>query len=310
VSDVQELRPGYEGAGTVGQVRLSPDATRMAFTLTDSPDAGLYVGDVGGQDWLKLVGFEGWASPRIGWSSDGQYIAYRLEYVPRGPEDEVAWVRTDDYGEVDRVDGQAFAWAANGPVLYVLDGPKLAVMRHNVGKGESRAIGEFVHHHGADFPPRLVASPDGGRLAYTTRDVIEDTARVFVIQRKDGEVKSELLTRIPGHEVHIFPFWSPKGVSLGLYMVHVAKVRTGMVLLKGLQGEGQIVYMSDSVEGTALPVWAPDGKSIVFPQQQHMAQLALADGAIGTVCEAQGEPRFLPDGRLIVEGGAAAHIIG
>ncbi|MBI4700714.1 MAG: PD40 domain-containing protein [Deltaproteobacteria bacterium] len=313
--EIEVLAPALATEGKISQVRLSPDGRRLAFTVAGAADAGLYVADVGAGEALKLVGYPGWQSPEIGWSPDGALVAYRIAAATPGYDDQVGWVSAAERGEINRCEGQAFAWAPRARVLFVADCKALALVRHDPDQGTSRPLSDFHHHNdqGARFVPRVASSPDGARLAYVARNELEDTSRVFCVERRNGELKTELLTWIPGADAHVFPFWSPKGVSLGLYVVHQGLDKTGIVLVKGLQGEGEIFYESAQMDGLAPPAWAPDGHALALVRRgDELCRLDLGDRSLHPLCApgaVRGEPRFAADGRLVVEGGAAAYLL-
>lgn len=308
---MEELTPTIATEGTVHQVRLSPDGARLAFVIEGASDAGLYAGPVDGSAWRKLVGYPSFATPEIAWSGDGRMIAYRIVADPPGYHDQIGYVLSTERGEVNRLDGQAFAWARKGSVVYVLDGARMALLRYDLDKGTSRRLSEFLHHYDLRFPPRVVPSPDGGRIAFTSRNVLEDTTRLFIAERRQGEVDGHLLTWIPGADVHVFPFWSPKGVSLGTYMVHEALDTTGLVLIDKLQGDGEIFYQRDGRDGTSAPVWCPDGASLILPGQHEWSRLSLADKSVHPLgVEAKGVARFDAQGELWLEGTDRARRLG
>ncbi|MEQ9319999.1 MAG: hypothetical protein RIF41_12620 [Polyangiaceae bacterium] len=308
---MDELTPTIATDGTIHQARLSPDGARLAFVIEGSADAGLYAGPVDGAAWRKLVGYPSFSTPEIAWSSDGRMIAYRVVADPPGYDDQIGYVLSTERGEVNRLDGQAFAWARKGTVIYALDGARMALVRYDLAKGTSRHLSEFLHHYDARFTPRVVPSPDGERITFTSRNVLEDTTRVFVVERREGEVDGHLLTWIPGADVHVFPFWSPKGVSLGMYMVHEALDTTGLVLIKRLEGEGEIVYQRDGLDVAASPAWYPDGASLVIPRDTGWTRLDLGDGTSASLgVDATGEARFDADGHLWLEGTDRVRKIG
>lgn len=307
---MEVLTPDIVTEGTIGQVRLSSDGARLAFVIEGSADAGLYAGPVDGSNWIKLVGYPSFSAPEIAWSADGRMIAYRIVADPPGYHDQVGYVLSTERGEVNRFDGQAFAWARKGVVIYVLDGARMALLRYDLDRGTSRRLSDFHHHYDAQFPPRVVPSPDGTRIAFTSRNVLEDTTRLFIAERRGGEVDGRPLTWIPGADVHVFPFWSPKGVSLGIYMVHEALDTTGLVLVKRLEGDGQIVYRRQDRDVARSPAWSPDGASLVFPRREGWTRLSLVDESLTLLRDtAAGYARFDRQGSLWLEGTDRAELL-
>jgi Tol biopolymer transport system component len=309
---LNEVRPSFATEGSLHEVRLSPDGTQVAFVVRDAPEAGIYAGPVGSDVFTKLVGYGSFATTEIAWSGDGQYIAFHVTGEAIGYQDQVGLVASGDRGEIIRYDGQGFAWAHKGAVLYVLDGARMALMRYDVAKGTAREMGEFAHHYDERFRPRVVPSADGSKIAFTSRNALEDTTRVFIVAREGGDVVSRPLTWIPGADVHVHPFWSPKGVSLGLYMVHEALETTGLVLVKKLQGDGEIYYQREGLDDPTPPAWAPDGKSILFRTDEALSRLDLADKSVHRLAlneEAPGGLRFVAPDQLALEGGDAVRMM-
>ena len=96
-------------------------------------------------------------------------------------------------------------------------------------------------------------------------------------------------------------------------MVHEALDTTGLVLVKALQGDGEIYYQRDGLDVASTPAWAPDGSAIVFQREgAELATLEIASRQLASLSngvQLSGTPRFLPDGRLVLEGGDAAYIL-
>jgi len=317
---MRTLEPEFDRDGDVSQVRLSPDGQQLAFTV-NGKNAGLYVGAADAEapqktlsskiSWRKLVGYNDWNTTNYKWSPEGRHIAYRIAAGTPGLDDRVGWVPTEKRGKLEWMAGQGFAWANQNSVLYVLDAGALSVMRHDLSKGTSRKVGDFHHHHSNIHPPALVPSPDGSKLIYTSRNMLEDATHVFISQRKSGEVVSEPLTWIPGASVHVHPFWSPKGVSVGLHLVHYGLDTTGMVLVDKLAGDGDTFYERDGLDPSATPAWTPDGNAIVFQREgDALTKLDLATRELKAMeAGGRGTPRFLPGGQLVLEGDNAIYFV-
>ena len=187
----------------------------------------------------------------------------------------------------------------------------LELVRCDVRRGKRRALVPYLHHALADLPPALVPAPDGQRLGITCRNALEDVTRVVIVSRREGQVVGDVLTWIPGAEQHAFPCWSPQGRSLALWMVNVGLDRTGLVVVKGLAGEGEIFYQRDGLDEPVQPAWEPGGRAIwLLGAGGQLLRLDLdrrqpepvgAPGLAGEVL------RFGPDGALVLEGGPAVY---
>jgi len=306
---LQRIIPQYDAGGAVEQVRLSADGSRMGFVVRGDGCDGLYAGSVDGDDWLKIAGFPEWHTPLWAWSAEGSYLAYAVPGDPLGVGDHVCCVETARRNEVAWLPGHAFAWSRRGALLYLADMASMQLVRCDVAAGRRKPLVPYHHHASERFRSAVVPSPDGQRLVLTSRNELQDVSRVMVIARHEGKVASEQLSWIPGADQHVRPCWSPKGRSLALWMVHEALDRTGLVLLEGLQGDGEIYYQRDGLDEAIAPVWAPDGRSLFFMAEGGQLTRLDLDRRVTTPLGApglQGDTlRLLPDGRLLVEGGTA-----
>jgi hypothetical protein len=346
VAEHRIVRPAVTGAT---HVRLSPDGRRLAYyhEVAYSRAEGLYVAEVGEVDPEAIEAARAEGAPlevqagpgdlllhadglelqEIGWSPDGGHVACVL-----GPEDPidprrfVGWAKAPRAGKsggpLGRASGLSFAWWTRGApadlALLIADSSEGVVRRHSIAAGaKAETLAELRDDGSRRIPPRIVPSADGQRIAFTCRRMHEDVSELWIATADGPSVTSALFTQIPGAEVHVLPFWSPKGATLGVLMVHLALDHTGMIVVPRLTGEGDILHESDGLDGAVAPAWAPSGKSIAFfradpagglyldlldPRTKNHAP-ATAPGALS------GEPRFLGPDRLLVDGGPAAHLL-
>ena len=310
---VTEVRPLYDTEGTIDAIALGPESA-LAIAVSGARDAGLYAGEVGSSTWRKLVGYPSWRSPRLSWSPDGAFIAFQIEMDPPGGyDDQVGIAVPDKRGEHVRYSGQAFGWASAGAVLYVSNGTDLSIDRHDVHKGRTRSLGEYGHHYSELYRPQVAPAPDGRHVAYTSRNMLQQFTYVYCMGKKSGLVEADIVTRVPGTSVHVMPFWSPKGKSLGLHMVHDEHAQTGTVIIKGLEGDGEIYYTREGVDPVVAPAWVPDGDSIVLQRQDGaLISVDLQSQEISEIVPAgrvSGRMRFLDEDRLALEGEGVAYVL-
>lgn len=360
-----DYQPSLDDDVPAQLVRLSPDGQRWAFVSGRSAPQTVSVGAAEPQ----LVGDQPYRVPRddeptvdagptllalcrggppadLRWSPDGQHVAYRIAGFPPGFGDRIGWARTDKPGEIGSLPGTAFAWAPKGQVLFVANTDAYHLGRVEMDSGRFQQLAELIHARDARFWPQIAPSPSGEQIVFTARHQPEDTVRVWSVARQDGEPTAELVTLVPGADIHVLPFWSPKGRSLGLQVVHPEQQRTGLIVLRNMQGEGEILYRNESLDGPLPPAWAPDGKAIALYCQRATDDLAAppkpmapepldpAERPTGgpappmpdqTLClldletgepqplaergELSGELRFLDERRLVVDGGPTAHVL-
>ncbi len=309
--------PPAPHAGDIAQVRLSPDGTRLAFACTVDGYGGIFVAKVGSEFAEMLVPCEGWTPAEIRWSPSGRQIAYRISRKPVGFDESVAWCSSNAPGERGRVRAMCFAWAGDD-ALFVGDPDELELCKVDTATGQRAKLAHFGLHRSPTYWPRISPSPDGNFVVFTTRDEFEDTTRVWCIERQNGEMETRLITWIPGAEVHVHPFWTPKGKTLGLYMVHDERETTGLIALRDVEGDGQVLYENDLIDASVTPAWSQHTNHIALfraDEPDGDPALALLDCQSGETHRVpltepiQGELRFDSSGQLVVEGGAAVHLL-
>jgi len=300
-------------------VRLAPDGKRVAFARVIGHVQELCISEAVESDpeaeddsfWLDektmtraeeevtvLCASRDGPITDIAWSPSGSHVAFRAGGSPPGFGDQVIWARSDEPGELGRADGMAFAWSPDRPVLYVADPDEFALRRIAIDEGKSQDLAEFIHFRNPRYWPQVNACPDGRRLVFTSRHASDDTTRVWLVEPAEGRPETQLITWIPGSDVYVAPVWSTKGVSLALYVVHADVGRSGLIVLRGLRGEGQIFYEHEALDGAVAPAWAIDGRS--FALFRHEPQPAgaptPAEAAEQTEEDDPFDPQRMPTG--------------
>lgn len=322
----RELRPAVPRGADVGLVRVAPDGRRFAFSRNDGPDAGIWVDDAGSA--TRVVAYEGWRAEELAWSPDGERLAYLVGGgPPPGGGRRVGFCSARAAGELGRVDGMAFAWMPTGAALVCADIAKRRVVRHAVdGSGKTHELCGLDDDGDPQLPPRIAPAPDGSHVAFTCRRVDDELSELWVLGRKGDGPDASLLTQIPGSGVHVLPFWSPKGTTLAMLVVHLEQEKSAIIAVPRLEGEGVVLYESALLDGAETPAWSPTGSTIAFlhvraPSHEFTksgpAQLALLhvrekSPVVELVTEPDeitGQPHFVDDKTLAIDGGAVGWVL-
>lgn len=291
------------------RVRLSPDASRAAWTS----DEGLHV-----VDRLRVPGA---VVEDLAWSPDGAFVAASLADVRQGPGGvrTVQRIPVHAGAEARSVPGAAFAWEPRGGGLVVADPWTGEIRRHGAASGLVCAVRDDGDPLRA---PALAVSPDGARLAFTTLQAGPDRAQVRVVDLPSGEPR--VLTELPSAAVRAVPFWTPDGRSLGVLLADLEQGRSGLVLVRNLAGEGELLYASELLLMPHRPSFSPSGGRLAFldVERPHHPftkagppRLALLDVATQAKSfltgpdAVAGDVRWLGEDRLVVDGEASAAVV-
>jgi hypothetical protein len=303
--------------------RLSPTDHRLAYVREDGPDGqtGIWVSSAyDATNAQCLVPMKPGRVEELAFSPDGSRLAYRVSPL-LGARGTVGWVSVDKPGEIKRVDGSGFCWTPGGKAILVADPWKKTLFRYSMEEEAPRKLGLLEDDADPSFPVRIAVSPDGASIVYTAGRHNEDVSEVWLIQREKEVLKGSILTEIPGDSVHILPFWSPKGRTLGLYCVHEEQEKSAILVIPQLEGEGLVLYESGILDPIQTPAFSPSAHYIAFfrresPSDEYRegpAKLVFLDvrretfSALSEPDEFAGTPRFYTDKTLTVDGDATAH---
>ena len=288
-------------------VRLSPDATKAAWTS----DLGLHIVD-------SLRAPEAVVED-LAWSPDGAFVAASTADMGlKGGHRQVRWLPAYIGDPSGSTSGASFAWEPKGVWLVVADPWSGEIRRHNT-EVEKQQIVCAVRDQGDPLrAPSLAVSPDGRRLAFSA--MLEDHAELRVVDLPSGEPR--LVTELPRTSIHGIPFWTPDSRSLGVLVVDLEAGSSGLILVRDLQGEGEILHSSELILPLRRPAFSPSGKTLAFldvekPDHEFTKSgppsLALLEGGrlrrITKPGELSGDLRFLDEERLVADGDGAAFVV-
>ena len=302
-----DLRPSE--AGTVRLVRVSPDGGQLAFVCDDGVNTGLYVCESQSVTARRLVSVGDAAVHELKWSPTGDHVAYVVgQGPPIGAERCVGWASSSAAGELGRVPGISFAWSAGKPALIVADVAQHRLVHIDLAGTEPATLGEILDDGAVDSPPSIAAASTGKHIAFSCRSRHRDMSEVWIIERVKGGMERTLLTQIPGADVGVSLFWTPKGKSLAMNIVHSTVRQSAIIVVQGLKGDGEVLHHHDGLDASLTPAWSPDGRWIAMfcgmgATQQRLAMLDVrarkllpVDGVVPL-----GTPHFIDDGKLAID---------
>ncbi|MEC7768267.1 MAG: S9 family peptidase [Acidobacteriota bacterium] len=271
---------------TVGDVQISPDGQRVAYSVRKSdrpgrPYSEVWVMETASGEVSKLGGEGGVASgPR--WSPDGREIAY-----------------------IGVAEGQA------GLVVARADGSSAKFLAPITG----------TNHPLPSAGERITWSPDGNRIAFvsaTKAPVDVDNGDPIVITRYLYKpTASEGMTRFnDNRRVHIFIFdrlanrvhqltsgryyehsidWSPRGDEIVFISNHEPDPdRTFNYDIHAVRVEnGEVRRVTDTASAEYQPKWSPDGRSIAYlgTRRSFTSSETTLEDTHGWVVDADGRNR-------------------
>jgi Tol biopolymer transport system component len=309
ITSRDEHRPAAPDGAGVGLVRLSPNGSRLAFHADDGTDTGVYVCDADGRNARRLVSLGDATIDSLAWSPSGEHLAYvgGGELTP-GVDRWVGWTRSDRDGELGRVTGIAFDWGPKKPALMVADLQQSSIVRVDIASGDTMVLGPILDDGALHHRPDVASSGDGQHVAYSCRSAYRDLTEVHLIKRGADGAESSLVTQIPGADVDVRLFWSPKSRSLAMCVFHHAIDQSGIIVLKGLEGDGEVMHHHDRVDLPTTPAWSPDGRWVALfcRAGSHGNQLMLLDVQNRKLLPLNtrvppGSPHFLDDTTLAVD---------
>jgi dipeptidyl aminopeptidase/acylaminoacyl peptidase len=323
LGDVHEtVLPAAPAGGTVRLVKLSPDAQQLAYVVTGGDAPGIYAGARRGNSHVRLLECHGYHAAELAFSPTGRHLAYRAPRTSSRP-DEVGWFDLSEppSGQprnCGRLDAVAFGWQASGKGLVVYDAAAEHLTRVDVADGSTRTMAHLPTDVDPIIRPFISSSPDGAHMVFTTRDKDDDISRVFYFERGDGEVSQKPFTAVPGADVHVVPFWSPKGMTLALYIVHLPQKKSAVVAFRRLEGDGEVLYESGTADAPLPPAWSPDGSRLAVYRRSNEAHydlviVSLQSGLSEVLPAGQrkdpAELHFIDPGHIAVDGVAPARIL-
>ncbi|MDB5324000.1 MAG: hypothetical protein JWN40_5631 [Phycisphaerales bacterium] len=315
---------GLEGPVVPTICRLSRDLARLAFWAPKAAPPGLFVGnseqgdDIGSSAKRVFSPADREHLSDLAWSADGQYLAFTLSSGPP-PGELCVGVLHLATGRLTRLAGHAFAWAGTGPSLLIADPAGSRLYLKDLDLDVELRIGEIANDGDPHFQPIISVSPDYRRFALVTRRVLDNATHVHMAQHDGRAWQVSPLSEMPGASIRILPFWSIDSRAFALYVIDLEQHHSAIIGVPPNEGEGEILYTSDTVDAFITPAPHPDGRLIAMVRAHPMQaastlvenRLVLVDPAERSVAPITpdntilGALRWLDAQTLLVEGGPA-----
>jgi dipeptidyl aminopeptidase/acylaminoacyl peptidase len=295
---------------SVSAVEVSPDGTRVAYTVENNDGAGR----PWGQLWVMTVadgksirfGGERDSSGNPQWSPDGRRIAYRGRV---GDKSGLVVAQADGSGArfLAEMSGTNSPLPTTGKTIaWSPDGRQIAFISSVPGPETADAAGDPI------VITRYLYKPDAAEGMTRFND--NRRLHIFVVDVASGAIKQ--LTDGTHYEHSID--WSPTGAEIAFisnrepnedqfFNYDLSTVRVS---------DGTIRRLTASENAEYRPRWSPDGKTIAYQatkrgltdlettMEDTHVWLIDADGShrreLGTMDARQGAPDWTPDGRAVL----------
>lgn len=311
-----DFRPSEEPEGAAG-LAISDDLRWLGFVRTDKHPTFCIEGLTPRTEEVDHGEEHSRALTELSWNASGAYLASIQEIGTTPARRMLSWRDPAFENHAGWFDVHSYAWMPDGKALVAADFGDRKIRRFaaDPGSAEPVDIADLKDDGDPLLAPWIAPSPDGRRVAYTSRRVADQVTEILL----DGAV----LTQIPGSAVQPAPFWSADGRSLGVHLVHLEQEKSAILIVPNLEGGGELLYASELIDQPGPGAWSPSGRSIAFfrtktPKHEFTKtgepQLVILDVASGELWpltqpgQASGRPRFLDDRRLLVDGGRSAHL--
>lgn len=277
-------------------VELSPDGTRMAYSMQIEGLSAIYVAGAHGSNPVRLT-HGVWDQSPI-WSPDGRWLAYYSD------ENADVWVVPSAGGEARRLTSGP---ANDNPIGWLADGSGVLVFRQGVGDaatlvapldgGPVRPLFDAPAGNIAAMP-----SPDGSKIGFFVG--VGGRATLWVKDAAGGAPRQLTTEGFEGAS-RLRKLWSPDSKHIvyqsrrtGTWDLWVADVETGALR-----------QLTDDIRDDYDATWSPDGRWILFEStrggQEDQWVVPAEGGAARRVtndADLENNTGWSPDGHSIVYG--------
>lgn len=319
------LAPTVEISGELASpsiCRLSPGQTLLAFWVSEASPRTLFVAPidqptrVGDLAQPVLTTTEDHLSD-LAWSPDGQYLAFTLTSGPPPGDVRIGVLRLSDRKLV-HFPGITFAWAGAPSQILIADSANKRLYLRDLETKVEHTLTDLADDGDPHFPPVICVAHDFARFAIVTRSVLEGWTRVHLARRDGDNWTIDHLTDLPGVSIRVVPFWSFNSTACALYIIDMERNQTAMIGVPAGEGPGEVIYSSNAIDAAIRPAAHPGGRLIVFIRahpregsqtlfENRLVFLDPVEKAVAPLTanpELLGQPRFLDEKTLVIEGRA------
>ena len=240
---------------------VSPDGLHIAFASNRGGPGDLFVIRADGTGEMQLTHSPKSNNP-MRWTSDGKEVVYS-----HGADDTSRAVIISRIGidgsnpiEITRLPGGSAALSPDMKRVVYMKGTwtSMKLMLANLDGSNAKSITD-----GSSVAWNCSWSPDGTRIAFTTRSDDKSPLRVFIMNA-DGSERQDA-TDIPVKEGQVqWPRWSPDGRLLAVQVNDLA-AHTGHLWIADVQTrKATKLAPHDRAYNDETPSWFPDAKHIAF----------------------------------------------
>src|SRR5258706_122116 len=127
--------------------------------------------------------------------------------------------------------------------------------------------------------------------------VLDGATHVHMAQHDGRAWQVSPLSEMPGMSIRILPFWSTDSRAIALYVIDLQQHHSAIIGVPPSEGEGEILYTSDSVDAFITPAPHPDGRLIAMVRAHPMeAATTLVENRLGVGDPAEHSVAPIPPG--------------
>lgn len=275
-----------EVTGTIPNLSVAPDGSRVAYPVVSGPRAHISVTSIDTGETVQISGPTNVSGDAVGWSPDSRFITFA---GTEGPQQRI-FIAAADGSSVRALGKDLF------PSNVTIADPTWSPDGQSIAFGQVATLSELgrifvINPDGTGYAPletRIAIFGDGGALAWAPDPAVR---RLLYLIFEDDELQVRLVDLTSGQDVDtslaFWPAWSPDGSRISgccATVVETADVLAGTPdpITVFAQPEGNCpdaaAFTGQAICHTAT--WSPDGTTLISVDIADSALLmAPADGS-------------------------------